>query len=109
VALRAGPDRRNMRANPDLAPIIVGAMGTFSDWVSWVRFRTMAEEVGDDEAQRTMVRSQLLVPRLPTDLRDEGLLSRRPSIEGARHRPRTDEQRARDAGLSVEQWRRLAR
>jgi hypothetical protein len=84
-------------------------MGSFEEWGTRVRRHTLTEEHGTDEAERALVRSRLLAPRLPDDLRGEGLLSWRPSPDGAGHHPRTDEQRARDVGLTVEQWRRLAR
>ena len=55
-----------------------------------------------------LVRSQLLARELPDGLRDEGLLSRR-SADGAGTHPRSDEAKARDAGLAIEQWRALSR
>jgi hypothetical protein len=84
-------------------------MTSIEEWGTQVRRHTLAEIQGPEAAERTLVRSQILAPQLPEDLRGEGLLSWRPSIEGAGHHPRSDEARARDAGLSVKQWRKLSR
>jgi hypothetical protein len=81
----------------------------FQDWSAQMRRHTLTEAHGPQAADVMLVRSPLLVPKLPDDLWDEGLLSRRRSADGAGQHPRSEEARARDAGLSVEAWRRLAR
>jgi hypothetical protein len=84
-------------------------MGTFENWAGKVRLHTMTAAYGPDEAERLTVRSPLLVPELPDDLRDEGLLSRRRRDVGGGVRAKSDEAKARDTGITVERWRKLAR
>jgi hypothetical protein len=96
----------------------------FQEWVRQVRLDTLTEKYGPEQAERLMERQRSLVPdeRHPGssatrmeadwqrwDQRDESILLGRRPVEGARRRVKSEEERARDAGLSVEQWRRLAR
>ena len=81
----------------------------FEEWTAKVRLHVLAEVHGPEEAERRVKRSPLLARELPDDLQGEGLLSRRPSADGAGIHPRSDEAKARDAGLAIEQWRALSR
>jgi hypothetical protein len=67
----------------------------FEQWTREARLRTLAEAYGPEVAERLLGRSALFNPE--------------PALHG-RHGPLvSDEQQARDLGLSVEAWRALAR